>query len=120
MNFAVSRKIGFLAQGGRHGYAPELQKIQNGILINLEQLDHVRLDSTTGIATVGGGTVYSQVIDAVYAAGREMSTGAVTFFSASKETDSGISCWLLSLCRRSRCRFGRRSRSSSRAPRHEY
>ena len=74
VQFAESRKIGFLAQGGRHGYAPELQKIQNGILINLEQLDHIRVDNATGIATVGGGTVYQQVIDAVYAAGREMST----------------------------------------------
>lgn len=63
----------FLAQNGRHGYAPELQNIQQGILINMEQLDHVTVDQKTGIATVGGGTVYEQVINATYAAGREMS-----------------------------------------------
>lgn len=39
----------------------------------MEQLDHVKIDKTTGIVTVGGGTVYEQVINATYAAGREMS-----------------------------------------------
>ncbi|KAL8945215.1 MAG: hypothetical protein Q9211_000256 [Gyalolechia sp. 1 TL-2023] len=73
VKYAVARNISFLAQGGRHGYAPELQKIQNGILINMEQINHVVVDNATGIATVGGGTVYEQVINATYAAGREMS-----------------------------------------------
>ncbi|KAI4274805.1 MAG: hypothetical protein LQ337_003654 [Flavoplaca oasis] len=53
VKYAVARNISFLAQGGRHGYAPELQKIQNGILINM-QIDHVVVDKATGIATVGG------------------------------------------------------------------
>ncbi|KAL8876843.1 MAG: hypothetical protein Q9198_005025 [Flavoplaca austrocitrina] len=48
-------------------------KIQNGILINMGQIDHVVVDKATGIATVGGGTVYEQIINATYAAGREMS-----------------------------------------------
>ncbi|MCJ1460567.1 hypothetical protein MMC28_010949 [Mycoblastus sanguinarius] len=76
VNFAVSRNISFLAQGGRHGYAPELQTIQNGVLINLEQLDHISVDGATGLATIGGGTVYDQVINATYAAGREMTVGS--------------------------------------------
>ena len=69
----MSRNISFLAQNGRHGYAPELQKVQNGMLINMEQIDHVKVNKQTGIVTVGGGTVYDQVINATYAAGREMS-----------------------------------------------
>ena len=40
----------------------------------MEQIDHVNINKTTGIVTVGGGTVYEQVINATYAAGREMST----------------------------------------------
>lgn len=39
----------------------------------MEQIDHVKIDKSTGIVTVGGGTVYEQVINATYAAGREMS-----------------------------------------------
>ncbi|KAL8860970.1 MAG: hypothetical protein Q9178_002725 [Gyalolechia marmorata] len=73
VKYAVARNISFLAQGGRHGYAPELQKTQNGILINMEQIHHVVVDKATGIVAVGGGTVYEQVINATYAAGREMS-----------------------------------------------
>ncbi|KAL9035358.1 MAG: hypothetical protein Q9214_006618 [Letrouitia sp. 1 TL-2023] len=75
VKYAESRNLGFLAQGGRHGYAPELQRIQNGILINLENLDRIRVDQAIGIATVGGGSVYQQVVNALYAAGREMSAG---------------------------------------------
>ncbi|CAF9942179.1 MAG: hypothetical protein HETSPECPRED_005383 [Heterodermia speciosa] len=76
VKYAVSKNINFLAQNGRHGYAPELQRVQQGILINMEQLDHVKIDKTTGIVTVGGGTVYEQVINATYAAGREMTVGS--------------------------------------------
>ncbi|KAG7001459.1 FAD-linked oxidoreductase OXR1 [Physcia stellaris] len=76
VNYAVSRNINFLAQNGRHGYAPELQKVQNGILINMEHIDHVKINKQTGIVTVGGGTVYEQVINATYAAGREMTVGS--------------------------------------------
>ena len=47
--------------------------MQNGILINMEHIDHVKINKQTGIVTVGGGTVYEQVINATYAAGREMS-----------------------------------------------
>ena len=39
----------------------------------MEQIDHVKINKTTGIVTVGGGTVYEQLINATYAAGREMS-----------------------------------------------
>ena len=73
VKYAVSRNISFLAQNGRHGYAPELQKVQNGILINMEQISHVKVNNKTGIATIGGGTVYEQFINASYAAGRETS-----------------------------------------------
>ena len=39
----------------------------------MEHIDHVKIDKSTGVVTVGGGTVYEQVINATYAAGREMS-----------------------------------------------
>ena len=39
----------------------------------MEKISHVNVNTNTGIATVGGGTVYQQAIDAIYAAGREMS-----------------------------------------------
>ncbi|KAL9610448.1 MAG: hypothetical protein Q9167_004846 [Letrouitia subvulpina] len=76
VKYAESRNLAFLAQGGRHGFAPELQKIRNGILISLENFDHIRVDRASGIATVGGGSVYQQVASALYAAGREMTVGA--------------------------------------------
>lgn len=37
------------------------------------QIDHVRVNKNTGIATVGGGAIFDKVINATYAAGREMS-----------------------------------------------
>ncbi|KAL8783314.1 MAG: hypothetical protein Q9195_009422, partial [Heterodermia aff. obscurata] len=76
VKYAVAQNINFLAQSGRHGYAPELQRVQKGILINMEQIDHVKINKSTGIVTVGGGTVYEQLINATYAAGREMTVGS--------------------------------------------
>ena len=42
-------------------------------MINLRQMNHVAVDAKTGIATVGGGIVYEEFINASYAAGRELS-----------------------------------------------
>ncbi|KAL8766522.1 MAG: hypothetical protein Q9209_006738 [Squamulea sp. 1 TL-2023] len=42
----------------------------------MEQINHVSVDKKTGIATVGGGTVYERLINATYAAGREMTVGS--------------------------------------------
>ena len=48
-------------------------------MINLRQMNHIAVDAKTGIATVGGGIVYEEFINASYAAGRELSASTLLF-----------------------------------------
>ncbi|KAL8748184.1 MAG: hypothetical protein Q9190_000003 [Brigantiaea leucoxantha] len=73
VKYADLHNIRFLAQGGRHGFAPELGTIQNGILIDLENMNHVHVNNKSQLVTIGGGVKFQDAIDTLYAAGREMS-----------------------------------------------
>ncbi|KAI9674806.1 MAG: hypothetical protein M1817_001710 [Caeruleum heppii] len=74
VNYAVSHNISFLAQGGGHGYAATLGVIQNAIMINMANLDYIRMNGT--FVTVGGGSVVGALGNTTYAAGRQLTTGS--------------------------------------------
>jgi FAD/FMN-containing dehydrogenase len=65
-------RIPFLATGGRHGYGTTLGGLQNGLAIDLRQLNAVRVDRSARTVTVGGGTRLEEVLGPVNAAGFEM------------------------------------------------
>lgn len=65
----------FLAVSGLHGYNPSLATIQNALMINLAtHFSYNNVDASTGTVTVGGGSNIGQLVNATYAAGRQLST----------------------------------------------
>ncbi|KAG9232589.1 hypothetical protein BJ875DRAFT_380380 [Amylocarpus encephaloides] len=76
VKWANTNNIPFLAQSGGHGLYKGLSTLgANGILINLRALNTVKVDATAGTATIGGGTLTHEAIDAAQAAGTHIVTG---------------------------------------------
>ena len=67
-----SNNLPWLAKSGGHGYSPTLHSIQNAVLINLENFNHVKVEND-GKVVVGTGVRFGDLIDTVGAAGRELS-----------------------------------------------
>ena len=63
----------FLAQGGGHGWAPSLHKVQRAVLVDLSRVNTVTHDNSTQIITVGGGALAGDVVKSLSDAGRETS-----------------------------------------------
>lgn len=72
MRIATQFGIPFLATGGGHGTSITLGKLKRGLEIDMSKLSSVDVDTTGNQITVGGGTRFSQVVDLLYAAKKEM------------------------------------------------
>ncbi|KAI4224138.1 MAG: hypothetical protein L6R36_004894 [Xanthoria steineri] len=75
IRIASKHAIPFLATGGGHGTSSTLGRLRQGIDIDLGKFDSVYLDADRNLLTVGGATVFSQVIDPLYGAGKEIRVG---------------------------------------------
>jgi FAD/FMN-containing dehydrogenase len=58
VRFARAQGLGVHVRGGGHGDVP----ISSGLLLSMRRLDGVRVDASTGIATVGAGVRWREVI----------------------------------------------------------
>ena len=72
MRIATRFGIPLLATGGGHGTSITLGKLENGLEIDMSELSTVDVDTTNNQITIGGGTRFSQVVDPLYAAQKEM------------------------------------------------
>lgn len=79
VKLARSIKLPFLATGGRHGYGTSFGKLDQGLAIDLSQLDSASVNAKAGTLTVGGGTIFRQVYDIVYNAGFEIRLSPPTY-----------------------------------------
>ena len=59
----------FLATGGRHGTATTLGNLQNGLALDLSQLNEVSINKSAATLTVGPGVLLRDIFDPVYQAG---------------------------------------------------
>ncbi|KAK9414375.1 putative FAD-binding PCMH-type domain-containing protein [Seiridium unicorne] len=75
LEYMSSKNMSWLAKSGGHGYSTSLSAIQNGVLINLENFNTVNIESD-GTAVVGTGVLFQDFVDAVGAAGRELTVGS--------------------------------------------
>ncbi|KAL4746295.1 hypothetical protein BDW72DRAFT_210556 [Aspergillus terricola var. indicus] len=75
---SIARAIGlpFLATGGRHSSTSTLGELHNGLAIDLSGLNGVHVDAEAATLTVGGGTVFGDILDSVYEAGFQMPIGS--------------------------------------------
>lgn len=72
VKLATRHNIRFLATGGRHGYSTAHGKLQNGLAMNLRQLNSIELDTAAETVTVGGGVTTGEVLDPLFEAGFDL------------------------------------------------
>ncbi|KAK8216671.1 FAD-dependent oxidase [Phyllosticta capitalensis] len=78
VKLSISNNISFLATGGRHGYGTQFGKLQNGLEIDMSAFDMVQVDKSSSMMTVGGAVHFGDIVDPLYAAGKEIQTGSAT------------------------------------------
>jgi FAD/FMN-containing dehydrogenase len=72
IKISSQHNIDFLATGGGHGASVTYNKFRSGIEIDLQNFNSVHLDVDRQLLTVGGGTVFSDIIEPLYAAKQEL------------------------------------------------
>ncbi|KAL9017077.1 MAG: hypothetical protein Q9185_005588 [Variospora sp. 1 TL-2023] len=75
LQYLSSAGKSFLAKSGGHGYSPTLSVIQNAAMINMENFNYVTMNSDFSV-TVGTGSLFSDFVEVVGNAGRELTVGA--------------------------------------------
>ncbi|TVY83918.1 FAD-linked oxidoreductase azaL [Lachnellula suecica] len=78
VRLAINNSISFLATGGRHGYTQTLKALQNGLAIDLSQLDEVKIDKSAATLTIGGAVRFGDIYNPVYNAGFELQIGTAS------------------------------------------
>ncbi|PHH87957.1 hypothetical protein CDD83_8171 [Cordyceps sp. RAO-2017] len=64
----------WLAKSGGHGYSVTLESVQDAVLINMGNFNRIAMNGSK--VTVGTGATFAELVDAVAAAGRELTVGA--------------------------------------------
>ncbi|ROW13666.1 hypothetical protein VPNG_04638 [Cytospora leucostoma] len=72
VKLATKHGIHFLATAGRHGYSTVFGKLQNGLAMDLRQLNSIKLDTRAETVTVGGGVTNAEVLDPLFEAGFDL------------------------------------------------
>lgn len=72
VKIAAQHQIPFSVTSGGGGVTTTLSKLQDGLAINLVNFQSVSLDTKQNTLTVGGGVVFSQIIDVLFKNGKEL------------------------------------------------
>ncbi|KAL8961728.1 MAG: hypothetical protein Q9193_001761 [Seirophora villosa] len=75
VKYCNANKIPFFAQNGGSGWISDFGLGPNGIVINLHGLNKVSFNSARTRATIGGGTLISEAIEAAWANNAQLTTG---------------------------------------------
>ncbi|KAL6230189.1 hypothetical protein BDW75DRAFT_223377 [Aspergillus navahoensis] len=76
VKIATQNNISFLATGAGHGVSAGFANLHDGIDIDLSNFRYAKLDETGYHLTIGGATKFLEIWDVLYAAGKEVQTGA--------------------------------------------
>lgn len=72
VQLARQHNVPFLATGGRHGFSTTLHALDQGLEIDLSQLNSVEVDANHATVTIGAGVIVDDILDPIYDAGFEM------------------------------------------------
>lgn len=74
VKIAAQYNISYLATGGGHGLPITLGRLDDGISIDLSNFKTVSVNQKAKTVTVGGGTIFADILPPVLNAGFEMGT----------------------------------------------
>lgn len=69
---SAGNQIPFLATGGGHGNSLTMSRLQDGLVIDLGNFNAFSLDAENNLLTVGGSTIYNDVLQTLYDAGKQL------------------------------------------------
>jgi hypothetical protein len=72
IQYAARNKVSFLATGGGHGYSTTLSGVKNALNIDLSNFRKVAVDASANTMTIGAATIFADVYDPLYAAGKQI------------------------------------------------
>ncbi|KAF8247119.1 FAD-binding domain-containing protein [Wilcoxina mikolae CBS 423.85] len=75
VKYAAQRQIKLLIRNTSHGFTETVESVVNGIQISIRALNSVKIDASKNTATVGGGVMVAEFIDALWKAGKRSATG---------------------------------------------
>lgn len=76
VRYASRNQIPFLGVGGGHGFTTTLGELKEGLEIDLSQFNKVSVDARKNRLTIGGSVRFEEILDPVYAAGKEIRRSA--------------------------------------------
>jgi len=84
--FANTHNIPFLAKTGGHGAIDSLGNVHNGIEIWMRNLNQIQISPDGKTAISGGGVKVKEVVDTLWAAGKQTGISASLFTSLFSNT----------------------------------
>jgi hypothetical protein len=72
VQYAAKNKVSFLVTGGGHGYSTTLSSVKNALDIDLRNFRKVVVDASTNTMTVGAASIFADMYDPLYAAGKQL------------------------------------------------
>lgn len=72
IQYATMNNVSFLATGGGHGYSTSLSGVKGALNIDLSKFRKVTVDAAANTMTVGAATIFADMLDPLYAAGKQM------------------------------------------------
>ncbi|KAJ6278828.1 hypothetical protein J3E71DRAFT_393846 [Bipolaris maydis] len=75
IQYATMNNVSFLATGGGHGYSTSLSGVKGALNIDLSKFRKVTVDAAANTMTVGAATIFADMLDPLYAAGKQMPSG---------------------------------------------
>ena len=70
----MANNVSFLATGGGHSFSVNLGKLKNGLELDMSGFKTVKVDVAANTLTVGGAVTIGEVLEPLYAAGKEIRT----------------------------------------------
>ncbi|EUC35506.1 hypothetical protein COCCADRAFT_35010 [Bipolaris zeicola 26-R-13] len=75
IQYATKNSVPFLATGGGHGYTTSLSGVKGALNIDLSKFRKVVVDASANTMTIGAATIFADMLDPLYAAGKQMPSG---------------------------------------------
>lgn len=72
ISFAANTSIPFLSTGGGHGFSTTLDRLHNGIALDLGNFNHVSVDTDANTMTIGAAVRFRDVVGPLGKAKKEL------------------------------------------------